>query len=133
MNSNFDQYLNKEAENLRIMPALKAIITDARVAVSELPQWEKFTHIFWLLGPFILLIERTPADIWVTLLALTFVVRSIVKREGDWLKYFWVRAGFLFWFWCIFVGAVSTSPPIPWVRRWRGSASRCLPWRRLTG
>ena len=110
MNSNFDQYLNKEAENLRIMPALKAIITDARVAVSELPQWEKFAHIFWLLGPFILLIERTPADIWVTLLALTFVVRSIVKREGDWLKHFWVRAGFAFWFWCIFAGAVSDFP-----------------------
>ena len=110
MNSNFDQYLNKEAENLPIMPALKAIITDARVAVSELPQWEKFAHIFWLLGPFILLIERTPADIWVTLLALTFVVRSIVKREGDWLKHFWVRAGFAFWFWCIFVGAVSDFP-----------------------
>ena len=110
MNSNFDQYLSKEAENLRIMPALKAIITDARVAVSELPQWEKFAHIFWLLGPFILLIERTPADIWVTLLALTFVVRSIVKRDGDWLKHFWVRAGFAFWFWCIFAGAVSDFP-----------------------
>ena len=110
MNSNFDQYLNKEPENLCIMLALKAIITDARVAVSELPQWEKFAHIFWLLGPFILLIERTPADIWVTLLALTFVVRSIVKREGDWLKHFWVRAGFAFWFWCIFAGVVSDFP-----------------------
>ena len=110
MNSNFDLYLNKEAKNLRIMPALKAIITDARVAVSELPKWEKFAHIFWLLGPLILLIERTPADVWVTLLALSFVVRAIIKRDGDWLKHFWVRAGFLFWFWCIFVGAVSAFP-----------------------
>ena len=110
MSSNFDQYLDREAESLRVIPAFKEIITDTRAALNELPRWEKFTHIFWLLGPFVLLIERTPADIWLTLLALTFAVRSIIKREGDWLKHFWVRAGFLFWFWCIFVGAVSAFP-----------------------
>ncbi len=57
-----------------------------------------------------LLIERTPADIWLTLLALTFAVRAIIKREGEWLRHFWVRAGFAFWLWCIFAGAVSDFP-----------------------
>jgi O-antigen ligase len=52
----------------------------------------------------------SPADIWLSLLALTFVIRSIVKREGDWLKPFWVRAGFVFWIWCIIAGAISDHP-----------------------
>lgn len=83
---------------------------DTKQALDNLPLWEKYAHIFWLLGPFILLIERSPADAWLTLLALTFAVRSVVKREGDWLRHFWVRAGFAFWFWCIFAGAVSDFP-----------------------
>ncbi|MBL6783410.1 MAG: O-antigen ligase family protein, partial [Alphaproteobacteria bacterium] len=83
---------------------------DARVALTELPKWERGFHIFWLLGPFILLIERSPADFWVSLLALAFVIRSIVKGDGAWLKPFWVRAGFAFWIWCMIAGAVSDFP-----------------------
>ena len=58
------------------------------------------------MGPFILLIERTPADVWLTILSwhLLFVH---VKREGYWLKHFWVKAGFAFWFWCILTGLPS--------------------------
>jgi len=110
MKTSLDHCLESSTGSLGLTPALRAIILDARRALSELPAWEKFAHIFWLLGPFILLIERTPADVWVTLLALTFAVRSAVKREGEWLKHFWVRAGFAFWFWCIFAGAVSDFP-----------------------
>jgi len=95
---------------MRIRPALRAIIRDAREALGNLPRWERGFHIFWLLGPFILLIERTPADIWLSLLAITFVIRAIIKREGDWLKPFWVRAGFVFWIWCIIAGAISDHP-----------------------
>ena len=110
MKTSLDHYLEAGADNLGVMPALRAVVADARQALSELPAWEKFAHIFWLLGPFILLIERTPADAWVTLLALTFAVRAAVKREGEWLRHFWVRAGFAFWLWCIFAGAVSSFP-----------------------
>ncbi len=110
MKTNLDHYLESNAESLGVSPALWAIISDARQALSELPAWEKFAHIFWLLGPFILLIERTPADVWMTLLALTFAVRAAIKCEGEWLKHFWVRAGFAFWFWCIFAAAVSDFP-----------------------
>ena len=108
--THLDSYLETEAENMRILPVLRAIISDASEALGNLPRWERGFHIFWLLGPFILLIERTPADIWLSLLALTFVIRSIVKREGGWLKPFWVRAGFVFWIWCIIAGAISDHP-----------------------
>ena len=82
MKTNFDYYLESNADELSVTPALRTIILDARQALSELPGWEKGFHVFWLMGPFILLIERTPADVWVSLIALTFLVRSVVKRKG---------------------------------------------------
>ena len=99
-----------EAENIRLLPALKAITFDTREALLALPLWDRCFHIFWLLGPFILLIERTPADIWLSFLALSFAVRSFIQRDGTWLRVFWVRVGFAFWFWCIFTGLVSDFP-----------------------
>ena len=61
---------------------LSEMLDNARAAIAELPKWERPVHLFWLAGPFILLIERSPADIWLTLLALVFAVRAIVLREG---------------------------------------------------
>ena len=124
-----DRYFEQEAEHIRILPALKAMIADMKEALAALPGWEKGFHIFWLLGPFVLLIERTPADIWISLLVLAFIIRSIVRRDGTWLRPFWVRAGFAFWFWCLIAGAISPTHLMPWVRRSSGSASRSLPWR----
>jgi O-antigen ligase len=108
--THLDRYLEADADNMETLPALRAIVRDAKDALIELPRWERGFHIFWLLGPFILLIERTPADVWLSLLAITFVIRSIIKRENDWLKPFWVRAGFVFWIWCIIAGAISDHP-----------------------
>ena len=89
---------------------LSRLVTDARSALSELPKWERAVHVFWLAGPFILLIERSPADFWLSLLALTFAVRSVVRREGWWLRKFWVRAAFLFWGVCLLSAALSSLP-----------------------
>ena len=108
--SHLDQYLTEQADSMRIRPALKALINDTKDALASLPRWERGFHILWLLGPFIMLIERTPADAWLTILALTFAVRSVVKRDAAWLKIFWVKAGFVFWFWCLLSAAMSYDP-----------------------
>lgn len=86
------------------------LLNDARAALCELPKWERAVHVFWLAGPFILLIERSPADFWLSVLALIFVARSIVLREGWWLRKFWVRAAFLFWGVCLLAAALSSLP-----------------------
>ena len=67
-------------------------------------------HVFWLLGPFILLIERSPADLWLSVIALTFAGRSIGRREGWWLRVAWVRLAFLFWIACLVSAAFSPLP-----------------------
>ena len=95
-------------------PTIKAMFKDIWTglcnALAAMPRWEKGFHIFWLLGPFILLIERSPADIWLSILALAFVVRSIMKRDGGWLKAFWVRTSFLFLAVCMVSSALSVMP-----------------------
>jgi len=85
------------------------LILDAKTAFYGLPKWEKPFHIFWLLGPFFLLIERSPADAWLSILALAFAVRSLCQRDGTWLSYWWVRAAFIFWFVCLLFAFVSVE------------------------
>jgi O-antigen ligase len=101
---------SSQALELTIKAKFKDIWTGLGNALAVMPRWEKGFHIFWLLGPFILLIERSPADIWLSILALAFVVRSIIKRDGGWLKAFWVRASFLFLVVCMVSSALSAIP-----------------------
>ena len=97
-----------------LMDTLRAhwsdMLSDAKAALSELPRWERPVHLFWLAGPFILLIERSPADFWLSLLALIFAIRALILREGWWLQIFWVKAALLFWAVCLLAAAFSVMP-----------------------
>ena len=84
--------------------------SEARDALEEMPKSARWFHIFWLLGPLILLIERSPADAWLTICALVFAVRSILRRDAKWLMVFWVRAVFVFWGVCLVSAALSELP-----------------------
>lgn len=102
--------ITKRRIAIGLLIAIKAIVSDAIDALKDLPVLERGFYVFWLIGPFILLIERTPADIWLSLIAISFVIRSIIKCNGAWLKSFWVRASFVFWFWCLICGSLSYNP-----------------------
>ena len=84
-------------------------VKNAKDTLLKLPAFEHGLHILWLMGPFILLIEHSPADTWLTFLALTFIVRAMMRRECDFLKIFWVCAAFVFWAACL-LSAVSAAP-----------------------
>ena len=88
-----------------------SVIKGAKDALLELTAFERGLHILWLLGPFILLIERSPADIWLTTLALAFVIRAVMRGEGSFLQIFWVRAAFAFWTVCLISAAVPENRP----------------------
>jgi len=83
---------------------------ETRLAIASLPAWERVCHIFWLLGPFILLIERSPADAWLSILVVAFIMKSIMQRDGYWLSIFWVRAAFAFWGICLISAVISSDP-----------------------
>ena len=86
------------------------ILNGVRDALKPLPGWEKGVHFLWLIGPFVLLIERSPADIWLSLIGLTFVCRAVAKRDGNWLSFAWVRLTILFWACCLLSAALSSMP-----------------------
>ena len=96
--------------NQPLTESMRQIFRDAHSYIKGLPKWERGVHIFWLLGPFILLIERSPADLWLSLVAIIFVVRTIIKKQTAWLKYFWVRAGLAFWVITLLSALLSSSP-----------------------
>jgi hypothetical protein len=58
-----DALIADRGDSIGLWPAAQAIVGDARDTLRDLAFWERGFHIFWLLGPFILLIERTLADI----------------------------------------------------------------------
>ena len=90
--------------------ASQKILRNTADALSELPLYERFWRIFWLLGPFILLIERSPADAWISIICLGFIGRSLKLKEGRFLRVFWVKASFVFWAVCLISGVFSKVP-----------------------
>lgn len=73
---------------------------------------ERGFRIFWLLGPFFLLIERSPADIWLSVLVMAFLARAALKRDTDWLQPHWFRAFLAFWMVCAVSAATSSQPAV---------------------
>ena len=49
--------------------------------IKNMSGFDKTMTIFWLLGPFIYLIERDPADLWLSLISLIFLIRCLRKKD----------------------------------------------------
>jgi O-antigen ligase len=78
--------------------------------IKNLSDFDKYITIFWLFGPFIFLIERTPADIWLTFLSIIFLVRCFLKKDWSWANQLWFRLALLFWGFSLFSASISPDP-----------------------
>ena len=79
-------------------------------SLSKCQKFEKIFIILWFSGPFFYLLERDPADIWLTLICISFLFRSFLKKTRGWLNQLWVKITFLFWFWCLISSLLSPDP-----------------------
>ena len=77
--------------------------------IKSLNKFEKYTTIFWLLGPFIYLIERDPADLWLTLLSILFLFRCLVKHDWYWTKQLWFKSALALWLFGLFSALTSND------------------------
>ena len=93
-----------------LVSSFQRLCNDVVEAIECKSRADQFFHLFWLAGPFILLYERTPADVWLTLIGLAFICRSILREEWAWLKFFWVRSSFAFWGVCLLSAILSDLP-----------------------
>ena len=75
-------------------------LLDVKKAIGGQGRLRGAMTVFYLLGPFFMLIERSPADAWLTLCGLAFLMRCVVRRDWSWTRFFWVRAVLVFWAWC---------------------------------
>ena len=70
----------------------------------------QFFAIFWLCGPLILLIERSPADLWLTVCGAGFLIHCIKQKNSAWLSFYWVKSLIVFWIVCIISALLSELP-----------------------
>ena len=78
--------------------------------VNQLSKFDKYMTIVWLLGPFIFLIERSPADIWLTLIGFIFLIRCSIKVEWSWIHQTWFKLALVLWIIGLFSGLTGPDP-----------------------
>jgi len=101
---------------------LSSVLSDLSEFFAERPGLSRIPYIFFLSGPFILLIERSPADAWLSLCGLAFLARSAKVKDWTWAKMIWVRSLLGFWLVCLVsallsdITAYSFGEALAWVR-----------------
>ena len=103
----FDMALRAGVSHAGLLHLISALFCDAVDAIISLPKVERVFVCFWLLGPFVMLVERTPADLWLCILGLGFLGRAVTTKNWSWLKYFWVQACIVFCAWCCLTSSLS--------------------------
>ncbi len=77
--------------------------------IKSSPKFDKLLIYFWFLGPFFYLIERTPADLWLSIIAITFLIRSFIEKDWLWANQLWFRLVLIFWIICIVSSLLSSN------------------------
>ena len=75
--------------------------------INRLSNFDKYMSLFWLLGPFIYLVERDPADLWLTSICLIFLVRCIKRKDWRWTSQIWFKSALALWIFGLFSAITS--------------------------
>lgn len=78
--------------------------------IKSLNKSDKFMTAFWLLGPFIYLIERDPADLWLSLIGIIFLLRCIKNKDWDWASQIWFKSALALWIFGLFSAVTGPEP-----------------------
>ena len=78
--------------------------------IKNLSNFDRYMTLFWFLGPLIYLIERDPADIWLTLISLIFLIRCIRRKDWSWSCHLWFRSALALWLFGLFSAITSPDP-----------------------
>ena len=80
------------------------------IKIKNMSGFDKTMIIFWLLGPFIYLIERDPADLWLSLISLIFLIRCLKKKDWSWASQFWFKSALALWIFGLFSAVTGPEP-----------------------
>jgi len=80
------------------------------IKIKNLSKFDKYMTLFWFMGPFIYLIERDPADLWLTIICLVFLIRCFITKNWSWASQLWFKSAFALWAFGLFSGLASPDP-----------------------
>ncbi len=80
------------------------------IKIKAMTSFEKAMTILWLLGPFIYLIERDPADLWLSLISLIFLIRCVRKKDWRWTNQLWFKSALVLWIIGLFSAITGPEP-----------------------
>ena len=78
--------------------------------IQLLNSFDKISTFFWLLGPIIYLIERDPADLWLTLICFLFTFRCFKNKDWEWTSQLWFKSAIILWLFGLFAALTSSDP-----------------------
>ena len=78
--------------------------------IKNMSGFDKIITIFWILGPFIYLIERDPADFWLSSIGLVFLIRCFKKKDWSWVNQFWFKCALALWIFGLFTAIMGPDP-----------------------
>ena len=64
--------------------------------IKSKPISERVLIIFWLSMPFIMMISKSLADLFLVIIGVSFLIKSIFNSSWSWLKNTWIRSAILF-------------------------------------
>lgn len=88
----------------------KSVTFSELAFLRGLPKLEAFFLIFWLCGPLLFLIERSPADIWIVIIDIAFLARCAIKSDYKWTYHWWPKSVFFFWLAMLLSALFSPTP-----------------------
>lgn len=88
----------------------KVSFQTAIAKIKKFSNFDKITTFFWLLGPFIFLIERDPADFWLTLITILFLAKCYINNHWDWTRQLWFKAAIILWTISLISALISPTP-----------------------
>ena len=56
------------------------------------------------------MIERDPADLWLTMIGIFFLVRCIKKKDWGWTSQIWFKSALILWLFGLFSAVTSSDP-----------------------
>ena len=65
---------------------------------------------FLALRTFNLFNRKRPADLWLSLIGLVFLIRCIINKDWGWTNQLWFKSAIILWLFSLFSALTSTDP-----------------------
>ena len=87
-----------------------SVAREIKEKLNNFNSTKKFFYIYFFFGPLIYLIERDPADLWLSSIVVIFLIRSFFKNDWKWIKIKWFKFALFFWISALISALFSNEP-----------------------